>query len=515
MFNTDSPPSFIFGLTAGVAIAASAQYVYRLFSGFDSSLPKVIIAPTASQSNNSQQNRSEDIKEILADTARESAVNRLDRLFTVEQNTLHNLVKAFTRDMERGLKQDGTILKMIPSYVSCIPDGTESGSYFALDLGGSNFRVCEYTFLGKGRVRSRHSKFVIPDEAKEGHGDDLFRFIAEKTKAFFEDNEIDLSVEHKLGFTFSFPCTQTDINKGTLITWTKGFSTAGVVGKDVVEYLQVWFIKVGLKIKIVALVNDTVGTLISHAYQDTNTYMGIILGTGNNAAYVERIENISKWHGPRPASGEMIVNMEWGAWGSDGMTLPTTPYDNQVDRASPNPKQQFYEKMISGFYLGELTRYIMIDLISTGELFGGKTSAKLEIEHSFETALMSRIERDHSDELSDTRAIFSSLFDIETTVGDRRLIKHICHLIGTRAARMAAVGVAAVVTKIRRLDGCTIAIDGSLFEFYPHFASRMRDALRELVGFAADHIILEQARDGSGQGAALIAALVEKGKEKF
>jgi hexokinase len=35
----------------------------------------------------------------------------------------------------------------------------------------------------------------------------------------------------------------------------------------------------------------------------------------------------------------------------------------------------------------------------------------------------------------------------------------------------------------------------------------MRDALHELLGITAQNILLEQARDGSGQGAALIAAL--------
>ncbi len=97
----------------------------------------------------------------------------------------------------------------------------------------------------------------------------------------------------------------------------------------------------------------------------------------------------------------------------------------------------------------------------------------------------------------------------QTTVEDRRIVKRVCELIGTRAARLSAAGVAALVTKINRLDGCTVAIDGSVFEHYPHFGNRMRDALYDLLGLTASNIILEQARDGSGQGAALIAALAQ------
>jgi len=30
------------------------------------------------------------------------------------------------------------------------------------------------------------------------------------------------------------------------------------------------------------------------------------LGTGTNAAYVERVQAIPKWHGPLPDSGDMV-----------------------------------------------------------------------------------------------------------------------------------------------------------------------------------------------------------------
>jgi hexokinase len=48
------------------------------------------------------------------------------------------------------------------------------------------------------------------------------------------------------------------------------------------------------------------------------------------------------------------------------------------------------------------------------------------------------------------------------------------------------------VTKINKLDGVTIAMDGSLYELYPHFANRMRDALREMLGLSAENVVLEQ-----------------------
>ena len=121
---------------------------------------------------------------------------------------------------------------------------------------------------------------------------------------------------------------------------------------------------------------------------------------------------------------------------------------------------------------------------------------------------MSRIERDHTLDLNDIQSVLEEFMQIPTTsFNDRRIVKHVCEVIGTRSARLSASGIASLVTKINKLDACTVAIDGSLFEHYPHYGNRMRDALRELLGITAENLVLEQARDGSGQGAALIAAL--------
>jgi len=414
-------------------------------------------------------------------------------------------------EMKKGLVDDKQTLKMIPSHVIRRPNGSETGSYLALDLGGSNFRVCEVILEGNGIARVRQRKYTVSEELKTGSGEALFDFFADCVGAFIAEADPAAHLtERKLGFTFSFPVHQTSINKGTMMHWTKGFSAANVEGMDVVDLLQNAFHRKSLNIHVTALVNDTTGTLISHAYQSPNTYVGVILGTGSNAAYVESLSNIPKLAGSSFNSDEMIINTEWGMFDSENVVLPLTSYDVDLDRTSINPHQQAFEKLISGMYLGEIVRYVLTDLISTGELFHGKGSALLEQKYAFETAYMSRIERDHTLDLSDTKVVLEELLKIpKTNRNDRIIVKGICELVGRRAARLAAAGVAAIVTKINRLDGCTVAMDGSLFELYPHFANRMRDALREMLGLSAENIVLEQAKDGSGQGAALIAALAE------
>ncbi len=77
--------------------------------------------------------------------------------------------------------------------------------------------------------------------------------------------------------------------------------------------------------------------------------VGLILGTGSNACYVERTERISALpqgqHGP-----EMIVNIEWGNF--DGGSLLKTQFDRDIDDITPNTGQQAFEKQISGELAG-------------------------------------------------------------------------------------------------------------------------------------------------------------------
>lgn len=47
-----------------------------------------------------------------------------------------------------------------------------------------------------------------------------------------------------------------------------------------------------MDVNVVALVNDTVGTLMAEAYRSPDTHIGLILGTGTNACYVENMDEV-------------------------------------------------------------------------------------------------------------------------------------------------------------------------------------------------------------------------------
>ena len=108
----------------------------------------------------------------------------------------------------------------------------------ALDLGGTNFRVCEVSLEGQGRFRMRQKKFQILDEIKKGTADMLFGFLAESISMFIRENEIDLSQRLPMGFTFSFPVAQDALKSGSLVHWNKGFEVTGMEGRNVTQLLQ-------------------------------------------------------------------------------------------------------------------------------------------------------------------------------------------------------------------------------------------------------------------------------------
>lgn len=315
---------------------------------------------------------------------------------------------------------------------------------------------------------------------------------------------------------FSLICDK--INRGVLSTWTKGFACSGAVGKDPVLLLQDALLRKHVPVKVSALVNDTVGTLLSNAYNKPSTVAGLILGTGANGAYIEKMENIKKWKGGKTTSDEMIINMEFGAFDNERKILPLTRFDNKLDRESINPHSQIYEKMISGMYLGEISRNVLTDMIDRELLLKRDEhtsiawSKDISKHWSFETAFMSNIEADKSKDFTETKEILDTnlnLHDITTT--EAKFIKKICELVGKRASRLAAASIAAIVQHIGiTKEGCDIGIDGSLYEFYPSFESRMYDALEEMLPEVHDlrnTIRLGLARDGSGVGAALTACV--------
>ncbi|KAG9185347.1 hexokinase [Alternaria panax] len=515
----------------------------------------------------------------LADQAKRVAAE-----FDFDDNAVNKAVKEFIREMDEGLEKTGTEMSQIPTYVTAVPNGTEKGLYMAVDLGGTNFRVCSIELHGNTTFSLTQSKVAIPRELMVAKtSKELFSFLAKQIEAFLklhhedhyagtlrrregkegepQDEEI-----FNLGFTFSFPVQQIGINKGMLMRWTKGFDIQDAVGKDVCALLQQEIDELHLPVRVAALVNDTVGTLMARSYTSpgkTGTLLGAIFGTGTNGAYVEKLEKVTKLTKDKnggdydKSTGEMIVNTEWGSFDNSLRTLPNSPYDVQLDKDSVNPGIQMFEKRVSGMFLGELLRLALLKLIKDPAvpLFTDDNSSSNDVHSTtqihdsspiwkqwgLDTSFLSVCAGDNSPGFRMLRQTLDKDYDISAvSAEDAEAVREIAGAIGRRAARLAAVAIAGTIINTGRLnkssgsatteqksgiepargdvdategDEIDIGVDGSLVEFYPNFEEYIREALRAIpeVGAKGEkRVRIGIAKDGSGVGAALIALVAGK-----
>uniref|UniRef100_A0A8C8IZ75 Hexokinase-2 n=1 Tax=Oncorhynchus tshawytscha TaxID=74940 RepID=A0A8C8IZ75_ONCTS len=429
----------------------------------------------------------------------------------LSQEQLLDVKRRMGEEMNRGLAKeshDQATIKMLPTFVRSMPDGTESGEFLALDLGGTNFRVLLVRVRrGKRRSVEMHNKiYSIPQEAMQGTGEELFDHIVHCIADFLEYMGMK-GASLPLGFTFSFPCHQTQHRAGRLAFWTKGFKATGCEGEDVVTLLKdAIYRREEFDLDVVAVVNDTVGTMMTCGYEDPLCEVGLIVGTGTNVCYMEEMQNMELLDG---SEGKMCVNMEWGAFGDHGELEDfSTDFDKAVDEHSANPGKQTYEKMISGMYLGEIVRNVLLEFTTKGLLFRGKLSERLKTRGIFETKFLSQIESDRL-ALRQVRSILQHLGLTSSTCDDSILVKEVCSMVACRAAQLCGAGLAAVVDKIRQNRNLpelkiTVGVDGTLYKLHP-FSNFMHETVRDLAPQCKVTFI--QSEDGSGKGAALITAV--------
>ncbi|KAH8717247.1 Hexokinase [Beauveria bassiana] len=448
------------------------------------------------------------------------AIRKLEEIFTVDTAKLKAITEHFIAELAKGLSKEGGSIPMNPTWVMEYPDGNETGTFLALDMGGTNLRVCQITLTEKkSEFDIIQSKYRMPEELKTGKSDELWEYIADCLHQFLETHHGDTKniKTLPLGFTFSYPATQNYVDAGILQRWTKGFDIDGVEGQDVVPMFEAALAKRGVPIQLTALINDTTGTLMASAYTDPSMKIGCIFGTGCNAAYVEDCGSIPKLADMGlPADMGMAINCEWGAFDNEHKILPRTKYDITIDEESPRPGQQAFEKMIAGLYLGEIFRLTLVDLHDEKHIFEGQDIACLRKAYSLDASFLSAIEEDPFENLQETLDLFSNKLQIQVTGPELELIRRLAELIGTRAARLSACGVAAICKK-KNFKTCHVGADGSVFNKYPHFKARGAQALKEILDWpdktdpkAEDPIEILAAEDGSGVGAALIAALTLK-----
>ncbi|XP_025773496.1 putative hexokinase HKDC1 [Puma concolor] len=448
---------------------------------------------------------------------KEDQIKKVDRFLyhmRLSDETLLDIMARFQAEMQKGLGKDTNptaSVKMLPTFVRAIPDGSEKGEFLSLDLGGSKFRVLKVQVSeeGKRNVQMESQFYPTPNEIIRGNGSELFEYVADCLADFMKTK----GLKHKklpLGLTFSFPCRQTKLEEGILISWTKKFKARGVQDTDVVDCLAKAIKKhKDIDVDILALVNDTVGTMMTCAYDDPYCEVGVIIGTGTNACYMEDMSNIDLVEGDE---GRMCINTEWGAFGDDGALEDIrTEFDRELDLGSLNPGKQLFEKMISGLYLGELVRIILLKMAKAGLLFDGKKSSALHTKGKIETRHVAAMEK-YKEGLANTREILTDL-GLEPSEADCIAVQHICTIVSFRSANLCAAALAAILTRLRENKKLvrlrtTVGMDGTVYKIHPQYPKRLHKVVRKLVPNCDVRFLLSES--GSTKGAAMVTAVASR-----
>ncbi|MEW5316744.1 MAG: hypothetical protein WDW38_008095 [Sanguina aurantia] len=358
------------------------------------------------------------------------------RLALIPSSEKMGLLKAdFIHQMEEGLSrrmpEDGKHVLMLPTYVTRLPDGFESGDCYAIDMGGTNFRVMY--------VRLSKQKCVVALERAD------------------------------------------------------------------------------MRVHIAALLNDTVGVLVAQRYLDPDTSIGIIIGTGTNACYVEDISRVTKWDyqpgvgstGSDPSTSTCI-NIEWGGFSSP--SLPRCKEDEEEDAENHAGKHHF-EKLVSGMFMGSVAGRILSTIAGKGAFFHPTFKAWLARTGSLPTANLAAI----VDGEGSVASVLVGSVGCGMTAREEETVQQVCQLVARRSAMLVAVAIDGILTHNgwhARPVRATIAVDGGVYKKFRRYREMLGEAFAELQGDKAAELCpllnFTLSTDGSGLGAAVLAAAAAK-----
>ncbi|MGD9347159.1 MAG: hexokinase [Candidatus Aminicenantes bacterium] len=399
----------------------------------------------------------------------------------------------FLKEMESGLAGKESSLAMIPTFISIENSVPAFKPVIALDAGGTNLRVAEVVFDGDGNPRiSRLTKHKMPGSGGELNKNDFFDKFVEFLLPFAGRAD-------SVGFCFSYPAEIYPDRDGRLIAWTKEIQAPEIVGKFIGKNVFERLARKGHRLKFTIL-NDTVATLLAGKSVDFehnyDTYIGFILGTGTNTAYIERNSRITK-RNDLDLSDSQAINTESGNFSK----CPRGPVDIEFDKTTEDPGQYPFEKMISGAYLGGLCLTALSKAAGEG-LLSWEGTRWISSREALSTIDVDSILR------GPEKGIAGGLRDLSTD--DREVIRYLCSAVCERAALLAAINVGAAILKssggLSSRPVC-VNIDGSVYYKIKGFSRMVEGYLEKIL--RPKHISYELIRvDDSPLIGAAVAGLL-------
>ncbi|MGB6865566.1 MAG: hypothetical protein WBE11_07710 [Candidatus Aminicenantaceae bacterium] len=375
----------------------------------------------------------------------------------------------FLVEMDLGLAGEKSSLAMIPTFITIDKPVPAFKPVIALDAGGTNLRVATVMFDGEGNPKiSNLTKHNMPGSAGNLGKDEFFDKFVEFLLPFADKAD-------SVGFCFSYPAEISPDRDGRLLSWTKEIQAPEIVGEFIGKNIFDRLEQKGYRLKF-SLLNDTVATLLAGKSVDFaqkySTYVGFILGTGTNTAYIEYNRYITKCQGLDP-EGSQAINTESGNFSK----CLQGPVDIEFDKTTENRGHYGFEKMISGAYLGGLC-LLALKKAAEEDLFSRAGKEWIKSREDLSTVEVDGILRDPS------RGIAGGAGEVSAE--DKELVQYLCSAICERAALFAALNVCAAI--IKSIGGklsvhpICVNIDGSVYYKIVGFSRMVEGYLEKILG---------------------------------
>lgn len=335
-------------------------------------------------------------------------------------------------EMEKGLAvENSSSLQMIPTYVSPDAEIVPGKSVIVMDAGGTNFRTCLVTFDDeKHPVISDFRKVGMPGVKEEVSAAEFYSILADNIERLIDKSD-------RIGFCFSYAASITEDHDGIPIVFSKEIKAPEVIGKPLGKNLLDELARRGHDVskKKVAVVNDTVATLLAAKAERpdyASSYIGFILGTGTNTAYTEQNSRIGKI---KLSEGREIINVESGC-----LAIELGDLDKEFVSGTKDPQKYWFEKKISGAYLGPFAAHVIEAAIKEGVLTSDFAERYRAIEPLNTTRMSHYLESCHNPE-----------YDLVKAVGDNEedaaALYKILKAIIERAGKLTAINLTAAVLR--------------------------------------------------------------------
>lgn len=419
--------------------------------------------------------------------------------FDPQGPAVNTVISTLLYDMEEGLKQDpavppgiGPALDMIPTWLVPPSQPPRNTSVIVIDAGGTNFRSCLVSFDENGIPSiSQLDRRPMPATDRIYSKAEFFETIA----SYLDHLK---NAADSIGFCFSYAMKITPTGDGEVLQFSKEVKAPEVIGSLVGANLEAALLKRGWnKPKRIVMLNDTAAALLAGASTAVqgkrySSYVGFILGTGMNAAYIEyqKIPKTAAIAGAVDLPAQIVV-CESGKANKQ----PRSNFDEAFAKTTDKPLMFWFEKMCSGAYLGAIAS-IMIRTAAAENLFSvgitGTLSAMQDIS------------------LIDADRFLAAPYSDQTLLGtllkqgseaDRETMYRLLDAIVMRAARLAAGNIAAAVIKTGKgnnpaLPVCVLA-EGTTFlkthNLYSMVLKHLYTVLTEERGIYFDVVSIDHA----------------------